>query len=99
MLALSDETPMNKNTPKRTGIGMRAKMGVIKVDNPMQIPMRMLVTLCSLMVVMHSGTRNLKIQRVKPDFLGFRTPMLINDHSLMSDTRPYPKPDFQNPSS
>ena len=45
----SDDTPMNRKTPNRTGIGINAKMGVIKVDKPIQMPIKMLVTLCSLM--------------------------------------------------
>ncbi len=44
----NDETPMNRKTPKSTGIGIKAKIGVIKVDKPIQSPIKMLVTLCSL---------------------------------------------------
>ena len=45
----NDDTPMNKKTPYSTGIGIRAKMGVMRVDNPMATPIITLVTLCSLM--------------------------------------------------
>lgn len=46
---LSEETPMNKNTPNRTGIGIKAKTGVISVDRPIHTEIKTAVTRCSRM--------------------------------------------------
>ena len=42
-----DSTPMYRNTPDMTGIGIIARRGVIRTDKPMNTPVKMAVTLCS----------------------------------------------------
>ena len=45
----SDDTPMKRKTPNKTGMGMRARTGVMSVDNPMQMAIMTCVKRCSLM--------------------------------------------------
>ena len=47
VLPLRDMTPMKRKTPYRTGMGRRARMGVMNTDNPVRIAISRLVTLCS----------------------------------------------------
>jgi hypothetical protein len=47
-MPFNEATPMYKNTPYSTGIGMRLKIGVILTDRPIVKKISMWVTLCSL---------------------------------------------------
>ena len=43
----NEATPMNRKSPKSTGIGIIDNIGAMKTDNPMKIKTTMCVTLCS----------------------------------------------------
>lgn len=47
-MSANGEVPMYRKTPKRTGIGMNVRIGVINTDRPIINEIMIKVTLCSL---------------------------------------------------